>query len=309
MDPFVFTGLAVRGNDLFATQAVTDGVFRSTDDGFSWTQIMGGFTTFSPTCLAIGGAGTIFVGIYEGSILRSTNNGTNWLGSFLGGGAIPRYIRFIGSAMFAGTSNGVYRSTNFGINWAPSNNGMQGIEVNFIAIQDTNTLFAATSDSGLYVSLDNGNTWSAFNDGLPALELTGVRSTGTHLYCGTFGYGIWRRPISDIVTGVNENSISETPTEYVLNQNYPNPFNPSTKIRYSIPSVIANRQMPEKQSQMVTLKVYDVLGNEVATLVNEEKPVGNYEVEFNASGLASGMYFYRLQAGSFVQTKKMILLK
>jgi hypothetical protein len=98
----------------------------------------------------------------------------------------------------------------------------------------------------------------------------------------------------------------DIPNDFYLFQNYPNPFNPSTKIRYSIPSVIATEA---KQSQLVTLKVYDVLGNEVATLVNEEKPAGTYEIEFSADGLASGMYLYRLQAGSFIQTKKMILIK
>ncbi|MEP0862683.1 MAG: T9SS type A sorting domain-containing protein, partial [Ignavibacterium sp.] len=87
---------------------------------------------------------------------------------------------------------------------------------------------------------------------------------------------------------------------FILEQNYPNPFNPSTKIKYVIPNGVRN---------LVTLKVYDVLGNEVATLVNEEKPAGIYEVEFNASKLSSGIYFYKLQAGSFVETKKMILLK
>jgi len=88
------------------------------------------------------------------------------------------------------------------------------------------------------------------------------------------------------------------PTEYELTQNYPNPFNPSTKISWQSP--VSSHQ---------TLKVYDVLGNEVATLVNEEKPVGSYEVNFNANGLSSGIYFYKLQSGSFVETKKMILLK
>ena len=108
------------------------------------------------------------------------------------------------------------------------------------------------------------------------------------------------------------------PEGFALYQNYPNPFNPSTTIRYSIPSVIASGA---KQSQLVTLKVYDVLGNEVITLVNEEKSAGEYEVEFNpASSIenpASGIYFYQLKVGdpstgsgkSFIQTKKMILLK
>ena len=92
----------------------------------------------------------------------------------------------------------------------------------------------------------------------------------------------------------------------MLYQNYPNPFNPSTTIKFEIPSVIASGA---KQSQFVTLKVYDILGNEVVTLVNEEKQPGVYEVEFDASSLSSGMYLYKLQANTFVQTKKMILAK
>jgi len=88
------------------------------------------------------------------------------------------------------------------------------------------------------------------------------------------------------------------PIEYSISQNYPNPFNPTTKIYYQIPEI-----------SFVTIKVYDVLGSEVATLLNEEKPLGNYEVNFNAASLPSGIYFYRLKAGSFVETKKMVLMK
>ena len=83
-----------------------------------------------------------------------------------------------------------------------------------------------------------------------------------------------------------------------LHQNFPNPFNPTTKIQYSIP-----------QSSNVVIKVFNILGREIETLVNEEKPVGTYEVNWNASNLTSGVYFYRLQAGDFAQTRKMILLK
>ena len=88
------------------------------------------------------------------------------------------------------------------------------------------------------------------------------------------------------------------PTEFKLEQNYPNPFNPATTIKFTIPT-----------TELVSLKVYDLLGREVAMLVNEEKTPGNYEVKFDGSNLASGMYIYRLQAGDFVQTKKMILMK
>ena len=86
--------------------------------------------------------------------------------------------------------------------------------------------------------------------------------------------------------------------EYTLSQNYPNPFNPTTTITYQMP-----------KTEFVTLKVYDILGREIATLVNEEKPAGNYEVNFIGSGLTSGIYFYQLKAGDYSETKKMILLK
>jgi hypothetical protein len=94
-----------------------------------------------------------------------------------------------------------------------------------------------------------------------------------------------------------ENEVGKIYT-FNLEQNYPNPFNPTTSIQYAINS-----------RQFVTLKIYDVLGNEVATVVNEEKQPGKYEAEFDASGFTSGIYFYKLQAGSFVETKKMILMK
>lgn len=98
----------------------------------------------------------------------------------------------------------------------------------------------------------------------------------------------------------------DLPEQFVLEQNYPNPFNPSTKIKYSIPSIVTTEV---KQSQFVDLSVYDVLGNEVAKLVNEERPAGSYEVEFNAGNFPSGVYYYQLKAGEFISTKKMILLK
>ncbi|MBN1637410.1 MAG: Ig-like domain-containing protein [Ignavibacteriales bacterium] len=90
---------------------------------------------------------------------------------------------------------------------------------------------------------------------------------------------------------------------YRLYQNYPNPFNPTTKIRYSVPT------LENKLMAYVQIKVYDMLGREIATIVNEEKSKGNYEVEFNAKNLASGLYFYTMKVGNFIQTKKMLLLK
>jgi len=116
---------------------------------------------------------------------------------------------------------------------------------------------------------------------------------------------LWETGIfEDFLTSIEPTP--DLPKSYELSQNYPNPFNPSTKIIYTIPSVIASGT---KQSQLITIKVYDILGNEVATLVNEEKEPGIYEVEFSAANLASGIYIYRLHSPEFTDTKKMVLLR
>lgn len=114
-------------------------------------------------------------------------------------------------------------------------------------------------------------------------------STSTYAYT-TIKY-------SQSVTSVDDPN-TNLPERFILTQNYPNPFNPSTVISYQLPL-----------SGSVTLKVYDLLGREVATLVNEEKPAGSYEVEFNAAGLSSGIYFYTISAGNFIETKKMVLMR
>jgi hypothetical protein len=103
---------------------------------------------------------------------------------------------------------------------------------------------------------------------------------------------IYAHNITDVREGINK------PIEFSLNQNFPNPFNPATTIIYQLP-----------YSSNITLKIFNTLGEEIETLVNEYKTAGRYQTEFNATNLPSGVYFYQLRAGSFVQTKKMLLLK
>ena len=110
---------------------------------------------------------------------------------------------------------------------------------------------------------------------------------------------------TNIPVSIDDEISDLTPTSFKLSQNYPNPFNPITKIKYTIPNVTLSKA----EGSLVSLKVFDVLGNEIATLVNEEKPAGSYEIAFDASALSSGIYLYELRTVSFIQTKKMILLK
>jgi len=181
--------------------------------------------------------------------------------------------------------------------------------------------------SSLYYSFseDNGQTWSqnerlstAFNPhvGWPQQNKMGdyfdmiSDDEGVSLaWAGTFNgeEDIYYSRISQMPVVINDGEKdNRIPNTISLYQNFPNPFNPSTKIKFTIPSVIARET---KQSQLVILKIYDVLGKEISTLVNEEKAAGNYEVDFVATGLPSGIYFYKLESGSFIETKKMILLK
>jgi len=144
--------------------------------------------------------------------------------------------------------------------------------------------FGTTTEPKSYSFVDNGVTTGTYKYRLKQID-----------FDGSFEYS------NEI-----EVAVDFTPKEFLLYQNYPNPFNPTTKIKYTIPNVETHR---DASLQMVTLKVYDVLGNEVATLVNEEKQPGVYEVEFDASNLSSGIYFYQLKAGNFISIKKMVLLR
>ena len=167
----------------------------------------------------------------------------------------------------------------------------------------------------IYGDYVTASVWSLQYDGInPAINNLLTTAPGSitsfgvdeqqELYLVSFNGKIYR--FTPTTTGVEEQNIL---SDFQLYQNYPNPFNPGTKIKFTIPRSTEYYSVP----QNVTLKVYDILGNEVATLVDEFKEAGNYEVDFNPGSsiknLVSGVYFYKLQAGSFVETKKMIYLK
>jgi hypothetical protein len=148
--------------------------------------------------------------------------------------------------------------------------------------------------------------WSSFNMGFARSSAAGwqISSAVGQNFVGGSSYAntkVTSGLLADTLlrgTVVSVHGSNPIPVEYSLSQNYPNPFNPTTIIQFTI----VNRQL-------TIVKVYDVLGREVSTLVNEVKGPGTYTVQFDASNLASGVYFYRLQAGDFTQTKRLLLLK
>ncbi|MCW9095520.1 MAG: T9SS type A sorting domain-containing protein [Ignavibacteriaceae bacterium] len=194
-------------------------------------------------------------------------------------------------------SSHLFKSTDAGQNWIDIGSSLPDAPAFSVIVDplDENKVFFG-NDITVYASIDAGSTWSEYSNGLPEAVFVydlNILASNHKLRVATHGNGVYE---ADLLVPVETNSIIAN--NFQLYQNYPNPFNPTTKIEFRIADF-----------GFVSLKVYDVLGNEVATLVNEEKPVGEYEVEFNGEGLTSGIYFYKLNAGNYIETKKMILLK
>jgi hypothetical protein len=240
----------------------------------------------------------------DGGICVSTNNGNSW--SWCDSTQERGFAALIasGSTIYAGASfaltgwmGGVFRSTNNGTSWTLiESGGLFRHGVGSFAVSGTGLFVGRATywyDEGIFLTTNNGIRWDPA--GLPESGVRSLAVHGANLFAGTHT-GVWRRPLSEMITDVE--STTELPSRFALFQNYPNPFNPVTIIQFSIVN-----------SQLTILKVYDVLGREVATLVNEVKQPGTYTVQWDASGVASGVYFYRLEAGSFTSVKKLLLLR
>ena len=330
--------IKMMNNNYYAV--VSDGIYKLDTVNNKWIKKYY-LPNNSFTAMSINDS-VIYAGFRGAGILKSTDDGTTWdtvdNGLNLGSGHYPgiNSLAVLGDVVYAGTDvNGVYRSTDGGANWSEFNNGSSSNIVYDLAFNDS-AIYLATNDGfyksdingsswnqlynswaysflfyngGIFIgnynqiikSYNEGQTWDNVSDGYNSRDIYSLAVNDNYMFAASADGGVWKRPLSEVITSV-DNSVS-LPEHFSLEQNYPNPFNPTTKIRYSIPEVGTSLM------KFVQLKVYDILGKEVATLVNKEQQPGNYEVEFNASALSSGIYFYELNADGFVQTRKMILLK
>jgi hypothetical protein len=240
----------------------------------------------------------IFAGTQNEGVYVSANDGANWTQTSLNNQTI-KSLAAGGGLIFAGTlSNGVYISSNNGADWIQSS--FNNADANALVVNENSVFAASSSVSSFFVSTNNGISWTQKNEGMEGQTVTSLCIQGDYLFAGTLFNGVYRRPISDLVS--IQPVSTEIPNEYSLSQNYPNPFNPETKIKFSIPTVGNGRD----RSIML---IYDALGREIETLVNEQLNPGTYEVNWNASNHPSGVYFYRLSSGAFSQTNKMILIR
>jgi len=281
------------------------GVSRSSNRGQSWQPVSGIPASYSGGDFAVSGT-KLYYGMGNGNgIFISTDNGINWSQSNNGLGKDTNIVSLcaangvlIASTTTSSTdSNIIYHSTDEGLTWLriakqPVSGGLRSLYV------VGNSIFGEAYGK-LYRSTNGGISWVYVHNGL-STSITSISSftiVDDTLYTGTT-VGVWKRPLSDFgITSIRRND-GRIAKQFSLSQNYPNPFNPSTSIQYSVIS-----------AKNVVLKVFDILGREVATLVNEPKSPGTYEVQFDAKNLSSGIYLYQLRAGEKVETKRMILQK
>ncbi|MEE9450680.1 MAG: T9SS type A sorting domain-containing protein [Ignavibacteriaceae bacterium] len=292
-------------------------IYKSTNGGNNWTTTNNGNVLDGNPALSMDisyqSSDKVYVGTapYQtrSNIFRTNNGGTNWDNIT---GTLPDrfpadiavdpnddnivYVTFYGF----GTGH-VFKSTNSGNSWTDLSDNLPDVPVPAVIVDPNNSshVYIGT-DIGVFVSTGGGGNWQDFNAGLPdavqGMDLN-ITTVNNAIRVMTHGNGAYEtKLLSQVPT--NTGTVSSTVTDFKLEQNYPNPFNPGTKINFAVP-----------HSAFINLTVYDAIGNEVVTLVKENKPVGTYTVEFNATGLSSGVYYYKLKAGNFVETKKMILLK
>lgn len=285
-------------------------IIYSTDGGASWLESQSGFFgggfygvfMLSPQIGYVAGENSIFQPLFG----KSTDAGAGWdftafylnsnEGKARGVDFTDENTGYISSAVWDG-QGAISKTTDSGINWNTTLYPNVLLSIDF-PVSGASLIGYSAGEAGTILKTTNaGTNWTPQQSGTTLilhkiyfLDFNFGFAVGENgLILRTTSGGEPVTSVEDDITNLNS---------FRLEQNYPNPFNPTTKIKFSI-----------SDFQSTNLKIYDILGNEVATLLNEYKPAGEYEIEFNASDLPSGIYIYQLKSGSAVQTRKMTLLK
>lgn len=308
--------LAINASNHIFAGTLFGGIFRSTNNGASWTVLNTGLVNTAASALASNARGHVFAGTAAG-VLRSTDNGNSW--TPLNAGLTTLEVRALAinsmtQMICAGTGGGgVFRLFDNGSSWTEINSGLTIRFVYAFAINSRGHIFAGGS-GGVFRSTNDGGSWTAINSSLTDTDVRSLAINASgHIFAGTVSGMVFRSAQS--TTTVQEIA-DDLPAAFSLEQNYPNPFsrearspalgggNPATTIQFSL-----------LHDAFVTLKVYNILGEEITTLAAENFPAGKHQVHWNANAdnfkreIRSGVYFYRLQAGNIVQIKKLILLE
>ncbi len=284
------------------------GIYSSTNAGTTWRFGSGSVWDLAGTIVqSFGpGVGLVMAGTSGRGILGSASAGLDWFRTN-GGLANMDILGFatIGQKVFAATGDGPYSLTTGAEDWTPSTTGFGSNSATAIEVYQEK-LIAGTRSGGVYVSVDQGANWAAVNNGLLVPSVNTVVIDSPYVYVGTNGGGVYRRQLAELFTSLAVDGDRQLPVGFRLGQNYPNPFNPVSVIPFEI-------GVSGSGPVMVRISVYDVLGREVAVLVNEPRGPGRYTVPFAGNAFASGVYLCRMDVGGnsvlFRDMKKMLLLR
>lgn len=289
--------IVTSGNNLYAGVQAYSGqyIFKSTNNGINWSPSSNGIYG-SNVVISMFSLNDTSLLAASGYLWKTTNSGVNWY--LCDSGNVDNKVSYFctnDTIIYAGSTNGIiYTSTNSGNNWNIKISEIQGRNIKSMTALNNYVFAGMGYPGGLYMSTNYGNNWTYL--GLDSVFVTGLLIHDGYLFAATYGYGVWKYPLSPIVKiNIIEQNV---PKYFGLNQNYPNPFNPSTNVKFSIVN-----------AGDVKLVVYDVRGREVQTLVNESLKPGTYEVSFDGSSLTSGVYFYRLITNGYTQARKMLMIK
>jgi len=281
-------------------------VLKTNNGGAAWARIhteplQVGSEAGWNNALATFGSSNIWFGTDSARIYRSTDGGVTWSSSqvpFMN--SVSVYFSSALSGLAGSDSGAVALTTDGGVTWTPASPGGSGFVSGFGGTGDD---FFAAEGGSVYRSTDHGVSWAAsFTGSIGNLNNLDVVTSGSDISGWTVSAGGAIAAFAGTATGVNAKA-NVIPSQFVLSQNYPNPFNPQTKIEFAIPT-----------ASHISLKIYNSLGEEVVTLVDNIITAGTHAVEWNGrnrfnAAVASGVYFYRLTAENFAQTKKMLLVK
>jgi photosystem II stability/assembly factor-like uncharacterized protein len=288
--------VGISGGNVIA--ATDQGLYYSTDKGQSW--LPSNIANESIIKLAVT-KDYVFGALVLDDVYRSADDGLTWNIVLNSPSAYFTTLAAKDNFAYAGGFDfGSFYSTNSGDDWfiAGFPTGSSVYTISFIPAV-TGMVLAGTNiePNYIYASFNYSHNFDSYSEGLGVNAIAeALTSNDSYSFAGTSYNGVWRRTLPG-VTALNDNE-SEKPDKFSLEQNYPNPFNPSTTIKYSV-----------IESGIVKLQVYNSIGEKVVTLVNDYREAGEYTVNFDATELSSGIYYYRIDIGEFTSAKKMILLK
>jgi len=290
------TGFYAHANSLYGSSVIS----KTTNGGASWNEVYSGTGWISYFYFTDSRNG--YATVNNGSVLKTTDGGQNWtslsLGASLWGSGIYFFNKdtgLVGGQPYGTSTASIYKTVNGGTSWQPISAANRFFKIFFADSNNGYALSVDVTGAGQMIkSTDRGAHW--LDETTPRSNLRGIYFLNTNLGYAVGDSGVIL--IYSFATSVKEIPGNKVPKEFTLSQNYPNPFNPSTTISFALPL-----------KAYVTLKVFDIMGREIASIASENLSAGTYTRQWNAANMPSGVYFYRLQAGDYIETKKLILLR